>query len=193
MSSEQTVEINMKMLFKSKLSIESYCILLWLVRSHKDMIESYVKSYGKVDMFRFEELVKLGYIEIIDKNNLTFDNIRVTEAGIEVIGIEKLDHVRMFKELKEVYPKKGGLRGLHTDLARCQKIYKELITSEEMHKKILNCIRLHVKQTKQAGKMEFLQALPAFLHQRNYEQYLDDIGDNDDEVSSDVRVNIDGI
>ncbi len=192
MSVERVVEINVRMLFKSKLSIESYCILQWLTRSQRDLIEDYVKSYGKIDKFRFEELIELGYITIENLNNIIFDQIKVNKAGIEVIGIEELDYNRLFKELREVYPKKGGIRGLHTDLPRCRKLYKELITSEEMHRKILNCTRLYVKSHKQAGKMEFIQALPAYLHQRNYEQYLDDIGDNE-EVSDEVRTNIDGI
>lgn len=188
--SVKKIEINTKKLFESNLSIESYFILYCLVNSYKELIEDYVKINGKIDRLRFEELERLKYIElnINDNNeNIVFNNIKITQNGINIIGFEKLDHDRYFNELKQVYPKKAGIRSLHKDNIRSRKLYKDIVTSEELHKKILKCIELYVNEHKRSNSIEYLQLLPTFLQQRNYEQYIDYLDENEDD---DIKTNI---
>ena len=85
----------------------------------------------------------------------------------------------MFEELKNTYPKSikgpnGAKRVLHTDMARCRKLYKDTVKIDvSLHNLILKCIKLYIKDKKEGNSVEFIQALPAFLHQRNWEGYID--------------------
>ena len=86
----------------------------------------------------------------------------------------------MFEELKNTYPKSikgpnGAKRVLHTDMARCRKLYKDTVKIDvSLHNLILKCIKLYIKDKKEGNSVEFIQALPAFLHQRNWEGYIDE-------------------
>ncbi len=190
MSVEKIIEINVQKLTESRLSFESYFILVCLVNSERDLLENYVRTNGKIEKSRFEELIKLDYIRIKNLEDLTFSGIEVTEKAKELIGIQELDHKRFFKELKEIYPRRGGTRSLHTDNARSRKLYKDIVTSEDLHNKILKCVQLYTNELKRSNNLQYMQLLPTFLHQRNYEQYLDDVEKG---IKNEVKTNISAI
>lgn len=181
----ETITINIKKLIESGLTIESYFILECIYRDDNESLESYVEKCGKIDKSCFIDLIQKAYLIPIT-GDVTFSKLKLTPKALNTIGHTKfLDHDRFFNELREVYPRKVGRRSLHQDLSGVKKKYKSIIDSEEMHVNILNCVRLYIKELKDTGRLEYIQLLPTFINQRNYEQYLEEssnITDNEETV-----------
>jgi len=181
----ETIKINIKKLIESGLTIESYFILECIYRDDNDSLESYVENCGKIDKSCFIDLIQKSYLMPII-GDVIFSKLKLTPKALNTLGYTKfLDHERFFKELKEVYPRKAGKRSLHQDLSGVKKKYKSIVDSEEMHIVILNCIRLYIKELKDTNRLEYIQLLPTFINQRNYEQYLEEasnITDNEETV-----------
>lgn len=176
--SVETIKINIKKLIEAKLTIESYFILECVYREDQTTLELYVKNSGKMDKFCFNNLIENSYLMNID-GDITFDKLKLTPKALNILGYNSfLDHKRYFKELRAVYPKKSGKRSLHQDLNGCERKYKSIIDSEEMHTIILKCVELYLKELKDTGRMEYIQLLGTWINQRNYEQYLEDITNN---------------
>ena len=69
---------------------------------------------------------------------------------------------------------------------RCRKLYKDTIRKDiDKHNLILKCIKLYIKDKKDGNSLEFIQALPAFLHQRNWEAYVEEANEIEDVNTSD--------
>lgn len=172
--SVDTIQIDTKKLFRSGLSIEAMFILECIHHDDNTLIEEYVRNCGQIDRSVFIKLIEKFYIEPIE-GDITFDKLKLTpKALVEFNYTVKLDHAKFFKELREVYPKKVGRRPLQTDLAGCAKKYKSIIKSEEDHNLILKCVKLYVKDLTDDGRLQYIQLLPTWLNQRNFESYLDE-------------------
>lgn len=183
--SHEVIKINFNKLLKTGLNIEQMFILDCISNGDDSLLEEYVRHCGSIDKSVFNGLVDRGYIKTIT-GDITFSKLVLTQKAFEDFNYgEKLDHVRFFKELREVYPKKVGKRTLHQDLAGCAKKYKSIIKSEKDHEEILNCVRLYVKDLTDDGRLQYIQLLSTWLNQRNFESYLEDAR-NIDKVETDT-------
>ena len=168
------IVINVEKLFSSGLLIDSYFLLNCIHNSQKELLETYSDKCGLISRPAIEQLKSKGYIEELD-GNITFAKIIPTDKTVKLLGSKTLDHDRFFQELRNVYPKKTPSgRVLQTNIPVCKKKYKEIVDSEETHKTILKCVELYYNNLKSNGKGEFTQALPAWLHQKNYESYFEE-------------------
>lgn len=171
---DKEIIINIEKLFQSGLLIDSYFLLDCIHNSKRELVEDYLNKCGKISKPAIEQLQEKGYIKnIVDA--VTFSKIITTEKTIQLLGENNLDHNKFFEELRKEYlVKTTSGRPLQTNLAVCKKKYKAIVTSEEDHKIILKCVKLHFNHLRINGKLEFAQALPAFLNQKNYESYWED-------------------
>lgn len=175
-NSKITIELNN--VFKSGLSIEQYFVLYCVFNKHKSLLEQYIEKCGKMDKLRFKELADLGYIEPFNENNIVFEVLFITSKTLSMFGWSKSPK-DYFNELKAVYPSKvkiyKGYRRLHQDLPRCERLYKEIVeNNEEIHNLVIKCVKLYVRELENTGKLEFIQMLSTFLHQRSYDMYMEE-------------------
>lgn len=187
------VIIESKKILNSGLSIQAYFVLYCIAYGMQSLIEDYVEQNGKIDKSDFKILKEKGYLEI-KGDEITFKNLKITDKTNELFEISKvLDHKRFFQELKDTYPKRVKIgkrsRSLHQDMENCEKKYRQLIDSEEFHKKILLCVKAYVKELEDSGRLEFIQMLPTWINQKNYQVYIDDI-DSIDEMLEDNKYDI---
>lgn len=170
--------INLNNVIKSCLCLEEYFILYCLYEGNKSLLEQYTLKCIKMDIARFDNLFKQGYIKEFDIKNIIYDNLKLTNKAIELFDKSK-SFDEYFKELKKVYPSKvkvnRGYRRLHQDLPRCEKLYKTILADGTVdHSLILKCINLYKLELERTNKLEFMQMLSTFLQQRNYEVYIDE-------------------
>lgn len=186
--------ININNVIKSTLRLEEYFILDCLNKKNRLLLEDYVRSCGIIEKSRFDNLFNLGYIEAFDAENIVFDGLKLTSKALKILGWDK-SFEDYFKELREVYPKQAGKSGrqLHKDLPRCKKLYKEIVDCEETHNLIIKCIKMDVEHHRKNGKLEYLQMLPTFLHQRNYEAYLEEVKNIKEFEDSGEHTNLESI
>jgi hypothetical protein len=168
------ITINTNQLLDSGLLIDSYLLLFCIYSSNWKLIEEYSDKCGLISKPAIEKLKNNGYITIIN-DNITCETIKLTNKGLYLFEPEKLEHDRYFKELRETYLVKTPLgRRLQTNIDDVQKKYKALIRSEEDHINHLKCIKLYFDELRRSGKLEFAQALPAWINQKNYKVYLEE-------------------
>lgn len=167
-------KIDTNKLISTGLLIESYFLLECLHKADRQTLESYVDHCGKFSKLAIDQLVSEGYIEnIID--SITFSNLKLTKQSIRLLGNNKIDTELFFKEFKSEYLTKTPCgRRLHTDPGGCKVKYKNLITSEEQHRTILKCVKIYFNELRSTGKLDFAQAMPAWLNQKNYKVYWED-------------------
>lgn len=178
------VEFNFSQMLEYKLTFEDYFLLFCVKHSQRDLIISYV---NKVKSYENEVFIRLsddGFIKYSQDNDgkILFRTIELTEKAKSLFP-ETKDFEVCFAELKQTYPKSFGERKLHLDNQRCKELYKKTITKNgaidiELHNRILKCIEAEVHSRTRTGKMQFIQALPTYLHQKNWEAYLEEIDNN---------------
>ena len=141
----------------------------------------YVQEVSSFSDDLVDNLSKRGYLNYRknDKGEILFSSLTLGEQGKILFPEENKSFEVCFAELLQTYPKSFGERKLHLDKQRCIDIYKKTITNGEVvnvekHKLILKCINIYVESHRKVGKMQFLQALPTFLHQKNWEAYIDE-------------------
>lgn len=169
-------------LMNTGLSIESYFLLHCISRNLKDTIEQYVIKHGKIDKPVFQMLINDGWLDLRGESFI-FENLKATEKTNKLFCIKKtdtLDHKRFFQELKETYPSmakfNGKIRRLHQDLEGCERKYKAIIDSEELHKNILKCVKMNVKELmNKDGTLEYMPLMSTWINRKNYQIYLPDI------------------
>lgn len=173
--------IDITKLISSGLSINLYFILHCIYSKDKHLLEEYVNRIGKIDRLVFDSLQENGWIKI-NSESLIFDNLSLTEKSINLFKQQNsiLDHKKFFKELREIYPKRvkistGQYRPLHSNLEGCERKYKAIVESEEMHKKILLCVKAYVKNLEDTNKTEYIQLLLTWLNQKNYQVWMEQI------------------
>lgn len=186
--------VNVGDLITNQLSLEGYFIL-WCLNSKNDVtMLRYTRNCRKIPTQIFLDLEQKELISInrenLPEDILTFQALKLTEKSKQLFEVP--DFEVLFSELREAYPKQVSTtkRKLQTDINRCRTLYKKIIGNNiELHEKICKCAKLYYNQTVRAGSENFIQALPAWLHQRNYEQYLDEVNKYDkiDEVQSNVE------
>ncbi len=171
------IKFNINQLIKLKLSLEEYLILYCVDNRLSSLLEQYVLNIGQIDSKKFNNLIDKGYLFPINED-ITFSKLKLTSEYYSKFK-DKLDYDKLFDELKEVYPKavkssNGKRRSLQTDFEGCKKKYKEAVNSLEEHNLILNCVRLYVKEKKDANELQYLQLLSTFINQKGWETYIEE-------------------
>lgn len=172
-------EVNIKDLLTLRLGFEEHFILYCLYKKDKKLITSYTNECKKINTEIFKKLATEGYLLINNQkdSNIHFEYLSLEEKGRLLFDNSDIGGCSSthFEEFRNNYPSstKGGRR-LHSDLSRCRKLYKE-ITKEISHEVLCKCARLYVQEKKKTNSEDFIQSLPTWLHQHNYEQYIDDV------------------
>lgn len=186
----ETISVDLNKLYANKLKLEDYFILYCLVNKDEELLVKYTTQCGGIDTNVFQKLRNSGFIILSDEVNITFNSIRITEQTKTLFNVIEEDSFEsLFTELRSVYPKSvkrltGGVRPLHNDLPRCKKIYKQTLKdcnftlNIDLHRKILLCVQKYHRDHLKDNKQEFMQLLVSFLHQRTWEQYIDEIIEN---------------
>lgn len=187
------IEINVDQLLANKLTFEEYFLLFCVKNSHKESLLNYARNIKSFDDEIFKKLQEQDFLTYAQEENgqILFSSLKLGSKATTLFPISIQSFEVCFAELKQTYPKKFGERMLHLDNARCIEIYKKtIITNGEVnvskHQLILKCINLYVEGLKRTGKMNFIQALPTFLHQRNWEAYVDEAGSSNTEEDVDA-------
>lgn len=187
------IEINMSLLIANKLTLDEYFLLFCIKNSHKDVLLDYIRSTKPFSTEMFEELQEKAFlVYALDKEGLIlFSSLKLGDKAVALFP--KIDQTFevCFAELKQTYPKKFGERVLHLDNARCIELYKKNIVvngvvNVDKHNLIIKCIKLEVDKRTRTGQMQYMQALPTYLHQKNWEPYIDEIGTSNTEEDIDA-------
>lgn len=187
------IEINVLQLIDNKISFEEYFLLFCIKYSHKDVLINYVKNITPFEDKIFEKLQEQGFLNyaLNDSGEILFSSLKLGNRAVTLFPLINQTFEECFAELKQTYPKKYGDRILHLDNARCIDNYKKAIVTNgvvniEKHNLIMKCIKLEVEKRTKTGQMKFMQALPTYLHQKNWEPYIEDISDNTTEEDIDA-------
>ena len=169
-------------LMNTDLSIEAYFVLHCISKNLQETIEAYVKKNGKIDKSVFQMLIKNDWLKL-DGEGFTFENLKATDKTSKLFYVkpaEVLDHKRFFHELKEAYPSmakfNGKVRRLHQDLEGCERKYRAAVDSEELHQKIVKCVKMNIKELlHKDGNLEFMPLMSTWINKKNWQTYLPDI------------------
>ncbi len=170
------LEIDISKLIKFSLSLEQFLITDCVYRNRQNLLEQWVTKFGSFDKESFNQLIEKGYLFPINEQ-ITYDVLKLTPKYYNDFELEtNLNHEKYFAELQEIFPRKvKGRSALQTNLSNCRKKYKEICTSEEKHKLVLECLKLYINDLTKTGKLEFIQSLPTWLNQKSYEGYIDEV------------------
>lgn len=187
------IEINVTQLIENKLTFEEYFLLFCVKHSHKEILLSYVKNVKSYDDGVFEKLKEQDFLDYVQDSEglIVFSSLKLGNKATVLFPMSNQTFEVCFAELKQTYPKKFGERVLHLDNARCIDLYKKAITNNGVvdmvkHNLILKCIKLEIEKRTRTGQMKFLQALPTYLYQKNWEPYIDEINNNSTEEDIDA-------
>lgn len=190
-------EVDIKTLISLKLGFEAYFVLYCLNMNSEELMMSYISNCKKVNTEIFKELESNGYLTIKYKNedsNIYFYNLTLTDKGKLIFKFnggcnpisssQEESMVRGFDEFKNNYPKSTKRNGktktqLHTNLKRCKQLYEGIISDGISHEDLCRCARLYIREKVDSRSEAFIQLLETWLHQRNYEAYLDESEDID--------------
>lgn len=181
----ENITINTDKLINAGLLIESHFMIECIYNSKKELIDAYLQKCGSLSTPAIKQLFDGKYVEQINDNEkITFSKFKLTEKSFRYLEKDKLDHDKMFEEMKSIFPKKTPKgRRLHLDPDGCKKKYKALANSKETHDAILKCIKLEINDRTKTGNQEFMNAMPVWLNQKNYKVYLDEALELKDNIS----------
>lgn len=175
------IEFNISTLVNFKLTFEEYFLLFCIKNSHKDVLLNYVKNIKPFPTEMIQKLEEEKFLTYSQDSEglILFSSLKLGDKAVTLFPTNNQTFEVCFAELKQTYPKSFGERKLHLDNTRCIEIYKKTILHNgevdvDKHNLILKCIKLYVHSLTKSGKMNFIQALPTFLHQKNWEAYLDE-------------------
>jgi hypothetical protein len=185
--------VSLDTLLRNNLSFEAYFILWCLYNKQEGTITDYVENCGAISKTVWTKLQDKGYLSFTGEvEQITYNRLSISDKGISLFTLKDFDTI--FAELREAYPshvKDGSTRRpLHTDLKRCKALYKKLIETDiEKHKLICKCALLYYNEKKRAGGEKYMQNLATWLHQQNYESYLDEAKNLSDIIGEDNNTN----
>lgn len=177
------LEINIPQIIEFGVTLEEYFLLYCVNYSQKDILIQYTKirKFSDKDFNSLEERKLLNFTR--DPEGLIyFSSLTLSEKSLSLFPKVDLTFEQAFAELRSVYPKKFAERALHTDLERCRNLHKKAISKKDgsldvnQHKMILKCTEVYVNGLRKAGKMQYLQGLPAYLNQQNWKAYEEEVG-----------------
>ncbi len=182
----ENISVDLNKLYTNKIKLEDYFILFCLVNDDQDALVNYTTHCGGIDTKTFFRLRDSGFIILEDEVTITFSSIKTTLTAKKLFNaVDNQQFDLLFKELLANYPTSvkrptGGVRRLHNDLTRCKKLYKSYLVSNgtiniDLHRKIQLCVQLYHREHLKDNKQEFMQLLATFLHQKTWEQYLNEV------------------
>jgi len=187
------IEFNVNQLIVNKLTFEEYFLLFCIKYSHEGILISYVKNVSQYPDEVFEKLQEQGFLNYARNENgdILFRSLKLGDKAVTLFPLNNQSFEVCFAELKQTYPKKFGERVLHLDNARCIELYKKAIINNgvvdlEKHNLIIKCIKLEVEKRTNTGQLKFMQALPTYLHQKNWEPYIDELNNSTTEEDIDA-------
>ena len=169
-----------------KLSLEGLFILDCLYNEDSETITNYVNNVNLIPEQVFLNLIKDGWLTSTGTRYFTLKNIEITEKyQVEYLAIPITKNITFddaFVQLRLAFPKIAGTSGrrLQSNIDKCKVLYKKAIFStghldEELHNKILQCIKYEIKIRTTSRNLEYFQLLPTWLGQKTWEIYLEEI------------------
>jgi hypothetical protein len=183
--SKKLIQINLEVLIYAKLTSDEYILLKLL----------YDKDYNYILMLHEQTLLeslllrleRKGYIKwssrvVNNEGDLTKITLRVAAIDLFEISNQKLENC--WSTFKSIYPVKQGDRRLHDQQDNCKKKFLNLIKDDlEVFHDIIKGLNNELALRKKAElKRQFFPAMKtmsAWINQKNYLTYLDDIIDED--------------
>lgn len=172
-------------IIESSLSLDKYFILYCLNTNNKELLTNYVTKCCTIETQIFDQLKTEGYISIKDSPDglIYYELLSVTEKG-KIASMYTVTPFQQgdFEDFRKYYPSKVSKSGrrLQGNLARCKKLYTELLM-ETSHDILCKCAKAYHNEKLRTNSEEYMQNLETWLHQRNYQQYLEDL-DSKEEV-----------
>jgi len=173
--------IDLNILLGNQLTFEGYFILWCLNYKNETTLLEYIKECRKIpteifDLLEVQQLITIKRQQLIN-NKITFNSLEITKQGSNLFEVQDFD--QLFEELKQSYPKEVGnklnKRRLHTDLKRCKALYKKIINDDiELHKNICKSAIMYHQEKLKTNSEIYMQNLATWLHQENYNQYLEE-------------------
>src|ERR1700752_2627207 len=114
--------VSLDLLIKNTLTLDNWFLLYCLANNKTELIENYTHYCGKLAKESVLSLVSKGFIVLRYENDFSFNSIRLTEKGRDLIledGKPEEDKFKaLFAELRDTYPRKvpagnGAFRPLH--------------------------------------------------------------------------------
>lgn len=177
-------EVDINILKEYKLSLEAYLILYCLITNDEKLISYYILNCKKIPTEVFDKLKSDGYITYnAEDGNIYFKLLSLTDKGKSLAlcpNVSPIDLDSQFIEFRKHYPSSVKVPGrsvprrLHGDLARCRKLYANLMV-ETTHEILCKAADMYYKEKLNSGSVMYMQDLATWLHQKNYQQYLEDI------------------
>lgn len=173
--------VSLEAVVDNNLGFEAYFILWCLYNKQESKLYEYTQNCKKISLEEFTGLADKGLVVINDSSivnkHITASDLRLTEKANGLFELDNFEE--LFKELKQAYPSwvKNGpsKRALHTDMKRCKSLYKKIIGDDiEMHKLICKCAKLYHQEKRRSNSEQFMQNLVTWLHQQNYEVYMEE-------------------
>lgn len=177
-----TFVVDINRLIELKLGFEEYFIIHCISTNNEQLILSYVKNCKFIDTSVFKKLEADGYIRIKTTPNgvINFRLLSLAEKSESILCDRAaiLDLEKQFGEFRKCYPLsvQAGkqVRRLQGNLKRCKQLYDKLLM-ETTHEILCKCAELYTQEKYKTNSQMYMQNLETWLHQRNYEQYLEDI------------------
>jgi len=177
-----TFEVDINTLIENKLGFEAYFVLYCLYTNDEELSSAYINNCKKIPTEVFTKLENDGYITVnTNDGKIYFTLLSLTAKGESLLSNRKpLQAENQFEEFRTHYPSsvkvpgKSVPRRLHSDLARCRKLYRNLMM-ETTHDILCKAADLYYEEKIKSGSTMYMQELATWLHQKNYQQYLEDI------------------
>jgi hypothetical protein len=174
------VTIDTDKMFKLGITPDEYT-LLQLIQNHA--LISAKKLIQKTPTLTSSTLDKLVEKRLIHNSNPKgeMDVCRIMLRNTFIGVIAKDDY---FEELLLEYPGKvvrpdGTNDYLKTDLNKCRKLYTQLIKKDEvLHKQIMECLKLEVRERNRTGKIGYMKRLPKWLLSEEWKTWQLQLGEN---------------
>lgn len=120
-----------------------------------------------INMYMFAEMQNNNYVLTQEGK----DFISTIENDTSVINIDEL-----FKIFWAAYPLhtpsyNGKVRIIRAEKEKCKQIYKRIVTSQEIHDKIILLLNLEIKRRMLQGDMQFMPSPARYLRGKMYESF----------------------
>jgi len=191
--------ININTIIELKLGLEEYFVLFCVYNNQEELLKNYTNNCKKIDNEIFNSLKSKELLTInsnID-NKIYFENLFITDKGIELVNkynhFNDTNNKNDFEDFLKYYPKEviginGHKRKLHLNKSKCKKLYHSSLL-EVTHEQLCKCAQAYFKEKERTNSLPFTHLLATWLHQKNYEAYLEDIDNlnmNDNNYNLDV-------
>lgn len=185
-----TFIVDYNILLQAGITINQYFFLQLSDSNSVDLYRYYVEQFPQpVNREDIVFLIEKGLLTTKDKTSrFTFENLTTT-ALFRQLFIKKVESA--IEELENTYPKKtpAKKRRLQSDGDKWKPKYLSIVKGKpELHNTILNCIKAEIKHRRATGSEEFWPLLTTYINNRRWEDYLDELDNQKEEVSKDYDI-----